>query len=61
MAESVIFRVNVAPEFRARLKLLSVRMGVTMGELVSRLSDSTETITELEEKYGLTQQAKGKK
>ena len=53
MPESVVFRVNVTPEFRARLKLLSVRMGVPMGDLVSRLAVSNESIADLEEAYGL--------
>lgn len=57
---SVIFRVNLDEEFKNRLKLLSVKMGVPMGDLVSRLATTTETIADLEIEYGLAP-AKGKK
>ena len=61
-SNQVIFRVNIDESLRDRLKLLSVKMGITMGELISRLSDSSETIADLEETYGLSSPApKGKK
>ena len=61
-SNQVIFRVNIEESLRDRLKLLSIKMGITMGDLVSRLSGSSETIADLEEIYGLSSPApKGKK
>lgn len=45
----VQLRVDVPTAFRSRLKALSARMGITMGELVVKLSESQ--LRELEKQF----------
>lgn len=50
---TVSMRVLVDVDYRSRLRLLSVAMGLSMGELVQRISQTKETIEELEQEYCL--------
>lgn len=45
----VQLRVDVPTAFRSRLKALSARMGITMGELVVKLSENQ--LRELEKQF----------
>ena len=45
--DDVFLRVDVSPDFKARLKGYSARMGLTMGELLESLAD--EPLKQLEE------------
>jgi hypothetical protein len=47
----VKMRVDVDEEFRNRIKSLAYRMGLTMGELIERLSLSDDSLNDLERQY----------
>jgi hypothetical protein len=49
--DKVKMRVDVAPDFRNRVKALAFRMGVTMGELVELVALSEDSLPQLEAKY----------
>lgn len=51
MSSAVVMRVMVDESYRSRLKLLSVAMGVSMGDLVQRISQSEETLDQLEQQF----------
>jgi hypothetical protein len=46
--DTVVLRVEVTPEFKARLKGYSARMGISMGELLELLTDEPLRQRELE-------------
>jgi hypothetical protein len=51
MSSDVILRVMVSPNFRARLKVLSACLDMSMGDLIQRLSQSGENLEELEKQF----------
>ena len=55
--EKVKLRVDVDPEFRNRIKALSFRMGITMGELIEKLALSEDSLPKLEATYNQRQQS----
>ena len=51
MSSPVVLRVMVDESYRARLKVLSACLNMSMGELIQRLSHGSETIEELEGQF----------
>lgn len=52
---AVVMRVMVEEDFRQRLKVVSVALGISMGDLVQRMATSGETIGDLEKLCGISE------